>query len=259
MPLDILYQDDSLVVINKPSGLLVHRSSIDAYETEFALQLVRDQLGQNVYPVHRLDKPTSGLLVFAKSSDYASQISQAFGEQKVEKSYLSIVRGYTPEAVFVDHALKPIQEDKRKRHIQKPAQEAQTLLTTLAHCEIDAAIDKYPQSRYSLVLLQPKSGRKHQLRRHMKHLSHPIIGDPKYGKSKHNHYFGEHFGAKRLLLAAIGLRLESPIEGELDLRCSPGADFEQLIQNLPWRYLATDQAKSFCRKFKLDQANESNT
>lgn len=245
MLLDVVFENSQLVVINKPSGLLVHRSSIDAHETRFALQLLRDQLQQHLYPVHRLDKPTSGLLMFAKTPEYASLLSQAFAEQRIKKSYLAIVRGYTAKELWIDHALKPISDDKRKKYLVKPAQNAQTQLFTLAQCELDICIDKYPKSRYSLVLLEPETGRKHQLRRHMKHISHPMIGDPKYGKSKHNHYFAKQLNCPRLLLAATQLQINLAGAEPLDLHCHPGAAFTQLIKTLPWVWSNHRQAQYY--------------
>ena len=149
--LDIIYQDDCMVVINKPSGLLVHRSEIDRHETRFALQLLRNQLGQRVYPVHRLDKPTSGVLAFALSQEMASQITDLWRQRTVEKKYLAIVRGWMPEFTHLDYAMSPPVDKYAKHEKKKPAQEAITDFRTLAQVEIPVAVDKYPQSRYSLL------------------------------------------------------------------------------------------------------------
>ena len=212
--LNIIYQDSSLVAIHKPEGLLVHKSHIDRHDTRNAMHMLRDQLGQWVYPVHRLDKPTSGILLFALSPNIAQQMGQQFEQHEVHKTYWAVVRGYIAEQGIIDHPIKPIADFKqdRQRVATKPPQDAVTEFTRLGTLELPYCVDKFPSSRYSLVVLHPKTGRKHQLRRHLKHLSHPIIGDPKYGKSKHNYFFEEHFGCKRLLLAATGIRFEHPAD-----------------------------------------------
>lgn len=235
--LRIIYQDDYLVAIVKPSGLLVHRSNIDRHETRFALQLLRDQLGQHVYPVHRLDKPTSGVLLFALSSDIASQLSAYFREHQLQKSYLAIVRGRCPEQGVIDHPLKP-QFDKyadKAKNASKPAQPAITHYQRLATVELPIAVDKYPQSRYSLVKASPVTGRKHQIRRHFKHISHPIIGDAKHGKSVHNRFFQQQFSSQRLLLACIEMTFAHPISQQiLSLEAPPCVDFSHVMQQLGW-------------------------
>jgi tRNA pseudouridine65 synthase len=209
MELEIIYRDDHYIAINKPAGLLVHRSPIDKHETRFALQLLRNQIGQRVYPVHRLDKPTSGVLLFGLTAEAASAIHQHFSGDSVQKKYLAIVRGFTVDSLLINHPVKAI-DDKYDTAANKNAKEAQTTLRTLAQCEIDVPIDKYPKSRYSLVELSPITGRRHQLRYHMKHISHPIIGDAKYGKSNHNHFFQSAFNCSRLLLAATELHFLHP-------------------------------------------------
>ncbi|WP_263081407.1 tRNA pseudouridine(65) synthase TruC [Endozoicomonas sp. Mp262] len=213
--LPIIYQDEYLVAINKPSGLLVHRSMIDRHETRFAMQMVRDQIGQRVYPLHRLDKPTSGVLLFALSPEVAKLAGEQFQQHSVSKSYLAIVRGVTDEKGLIDHALRE-QLDKitdRKAQKDKPAQDAITHYRRLADIELPVCIDRYPTSRYSLLQLTPETGRKHQIRRHLKHISHPIIGDAKHGKGKHNRYFARHLAAGRLLLSCVEMSLTHPVTG----------------------------------------------
>lgn len=216
MTLTILYQDESLVVIDKPPGLLVHRSPIDRHETRFALQLLRDQIGQRVYPVHRLDKPTSGVLIFALSSAMAATLSQQFAAKTVTKYYLAVTRGFAPQAGCIDYALKEKLDkiaDKHRR-ADRPAQDAVTHFERLATAQIPVAIDRYPQSRYSLLSLRPETGRTHQLRRHMKHIGHPIIGDAKHGKGVHNRYFQSAYGCRRLLLACVKMAVVHPATGK---------------------------------------------
>ena len=236
-PLDILYQDEYLIAVNKPSGLLVHRSMIDRHETQFALQLVRDQIGRYVYPLHRLDKPTSGALLFALSPDIARQVSLQFADNQVKKNYVAVVRGFCPEQGLIDHALKEeldkIADSKSRR--DKPAQTALTHYQRLDTAEIAVAVDRYPSSRYSLVRLQPQTGRKHQLRRHMKHIAHPIIGDAKHGKGNHNRFFKTQFNCHRLLLACTSLQLQHPVTGLLLNIQAPLDDvFRNVLQALGW-------------------------
>ncbi|WP_252177865.1 tRNA pseudouridine(65) synthase TruC [Endozoicomonas sp. 4G] len=241
--LEIIYQDQWLVAVNKPSGLLVHRSMIDRHETRFALQIVRDQVGQRVYPLHRLDKPTSGVLLFSLSPEVARLAGKQFEDGLVEKTYLAVVRGYVPEFGVIDHPLKE-ELDKmtdRKARQDKPAQEAVTAYERLATVELPIAIERYPTSRYSLVRVWPKTGRKHQIRRHMKHIAHPIIGDAKHGKGVHNRYFAQHFSAGRLLLACTDMELTHPVTHQrLFLSASLDDVFSGLITRFGWN-------RSLCR------------
>jgi tRNA pseudouridine65 synthase len=236
---EVIFRDESLVAINKPSGLLVHRSPIDRHETRFALQLVRDQVGRHVYPVHRLDKPTSGVLLFGLSSDIAREVSAQFEAGTVRKKYLAVVRGHCPLAGRIDHALKE-EWDRiadRDRRSDRPAQTALTHFRRLATVEIPFPVDRYPQSRYSLVALQPETGRRHQLRRHMKHLGHPIIGDAKHGKGVHNRFFKLRFGCARLLLACTALDFDHPATGErIALKATPGDEFDNLSSTFGWNH-----------------------
>ena len=211
--LEILYQDKYLVAINKPSGLLVHKSPIDKHETQFALQMVRDQIGQYVYPVHRLDKSTSGVLVFALSSEIASLLSEQFKTHTIEKEYIAVVRGYTKDSELIDYDLKVILDKKadRDRSDNKEPQSARTYYETLSQIELPYPVSRYPVARYSLVKLLPRTGRKHQLRRHMKHILHPIVGDTKYGRHEHNVLFREKFDCHRLLLHANKIKFVHPI------------------------------------------------
>ena len=225
--LEIIYQDSDLVAINKPSGLLVHRSMIAKHETRFAIQLLRDQLGQRVYPVHRLDRPTSGVLLFALSSAVAREVSELFQQKRVEKQYIALVRGWIKESGCLDYPLKEQQDSytDSKASSDKPAQEAVTRYRPLAHFELPYPVGRYDSVRYSWLELTPETGRKHQLRRHMAHLRHPIIGDTTHGDGKQNHFFWQHFSHQRLMLHAsvlnlpIGggetpLRLHAPLPGK---------------------------------------------
>ncbi|PIQ25544.1 pseudouridylate synthase [bacterium (Candidatus Blackallbacteria) CG17_big_fil_post_rev_8_21_14_2_50_48_46] len=234
MELPIIYRDERFIAIHKPAGLLVHRSPIDASETEFAVQKLRVQIDRPVFPLHRLDKPTSGLLIFAFDSEAASRLSEQFSNHTIQKSYLAIVRGYSPDQAHIDYPVKAQQDKYFKTNIQQGI----TDLSTLAKCELEIANDRYEKSRYSLVELRPQTGKRHQLRYHMKHISHPIIGDPKYGKKVHNDIFKAHFDCSRLLLASIGLRFTHPFRHEqVTITCLPSDDFMAVAKPLGWEDL----------------------
>jgi len=238
-PLEILYQDAYMVAINKPSGLLVHKSPIDKNETRFALQEVRNQIGQYVYPVHRLDKPTSGVLLFALDKEIAQVLAEAFRGHEIHKTYIAVVRGYTEEEGLIDHPLKQMLDTKAQKEvgITKEAQEAQTYYTRLATVEKPYAVSRYPVARYSLVRLEPRTGRKHQLRRHMKHIHHHIIGDTKHGRGEHNILFREKFDVHRLLLHAVSLRLVHPIsKKEIEIKAGIDEIFIRVFKKFKWKF-----------------------
>lgn len=235
--LEIRYLDNHLVAVNKPTGLLVHRSPIDRHETRFALQLVRDQLGMRVFPVHRLDKPTSGVLIFALSPETANRLMCAFADGRVAKRYLAVVRGVMADAGVIDYPLveEPDQMEQLPAGVVRPPQEAVTRFRRLAQVELPLAVGRYATSRYSLVELEPRTGRRRQLRRHLKHLFHPIIGDTTYGDSRHNRLFREQFDSHRLLLHAAAVTFDHPATGEpLRIKAPLPAEFSRVLQELGW-------------------------
>ncbi|WP_418141704.1 pseudouridine synthase [Marinobacter sp. MA] len=234
-PLSVLYRDEYLLIVHKPAGLLVHRSPIDRHETEFALQYARAlNDGEHVYPVHRLDRPTSGILVFARDSDTARTLGMAMMAGDVAKTYLAMVRGWPPERGEIDYPLREEPEDRRLKGIEQPVRNALTHYRTLATTEIPVEIEKYPTSRYAVVELSPKTGRKHQLRRHMKHINHPMIGDANHGRGRHNRYFAERFGEGRLMLAATKMAFRHPVSGEpLTISAAPEASFLEVLSIFP--------------------------
>ncbi len=230
MPLTILYQDDYLIAVNKPSGLLVHKSWVAKDAKEFALQTVRDMVGKHVFPVHRLDRPTSGVLLFAFSGEIAQQVQANW--EHAEKTYWAVVRGWLKASTFVDHPLKGMADYGQDADTQQAAQTQFHLINTV---EIDAEIDRYPKSRFSWVEAIPKQGRTHQIRRHLKHLSHPIIGDARYGKGKYNRYFSEHLNAARLLLHARKLTIQHPVTGKgLTFTAELEGDINCLFETFKW-------------------------
>lgn len=235
--LPILYRDEHIVVIDKPPNLLVHRSEIDRHETRFAIQLLRDQIGQKVWPAHRLDRGTSGVLLFGLSAEIASALGRQFAESAVAKRYLAVVRGHPPASGSIDHALSR-QRDDYEFQGERSSQEAQAALThyqRLATIELPVAVDRYPSSRYALLELTPVTGRKHQLRRHLKHIAHPIIGDATYGKGRHNRYFADEFDCHRLLLACTRLAFRHPVtQLAITIDAPPGGEFAALLERFGW-------------------------
>jgi tRNA pseudouridine65 synthase len=224
--LDIVFQDDDLVAINKPHGLLVHRSSIAMDAEEFALQLLRDQLNQKVFPVHRLDRKTGGVLLFALSKEVEKLMQQQFYENKVDKKYLAIVRGYTPNEEGIDYPL---------RKENGTLQEAFTKYKTLAHAELDVALGNHPTSRYSLVEANPETGRMHQLRKHFSHIFHPIIGDRTHGCNKQNKLFKERWELDTMLLHASRLKFDHPVTKEqIHIEAPLQDEFLRVMKIMGW-------------------------
>lgn len=238
--LEILYQDDVLVAVNKPAGMLVHRSWLDTHETQFVMQTLRDQIGQHVFPIHRLDRPTSGVLLFALNSEIARLMCQQFEQKTVQKSYLAVVRGYLQGKERIDYPLK-IQLDKiadKFSQDDKAPQDAVTDYEGLAIAEMPYAVGRYQTARYSLVRLIPYTGRKHQLRRHLKHIFHPILGDTQYGDLHQNRALTAHTGCQRLFLHSDSLQFLHPITQET-IRITANLDeqWQQLMQHFGWDYV----------------------
>ncbi|HET7202381.1 MAG TPA: pseudouridine synthase [Steroidobacteraceae bacterium] len=237
MFLPLLYLDDRMVVVDKPAGLLVHRSPIDRHERRFAMQIVRDQLGRRVYPVHRLDKGTSGALVLALDPEAAKALSQAFATRDVAKTYVALVRGWPDAEGRIDRPLAAV-EDARIGPQSLAPREATTTFRRLATYEIPVRVDRYPTSRYALVELSPQTGRRHQLRRHLAGASHPIVGDSTYGKGRHNRLFMERFGVRRLLLACTRLEFASTPGhlAPLHIEAPLAPEFAALVESLAANY-----------------------
>ncbi|NYS31133.1 tRNA pseudouridine(65) synthase TruC [Pantoea sp. WMus005] len=236
--LEILYQDEWLVAVNKPSGWLVHRSWLDRHETVFVMQTVRDQIGQHVFTAHRLDKPTSGVLLMGLSSEVGRLLSLQFEQHQMQKSYHAVVRGWLESSGTLDYPLVEELDKIADKHATEAriAQPAVTDYQSLATVEMPVGIGRYPTSRYSLVEMAPKTGRKHQLRRHMSHLRHPIIGDSAHGDLRQNRGAAEHFGANRLMLHASSLALTHPVTGEpLLIRAGLDGVWQNLMNQFGWQ------------------------
>lgn len=201
MALDVVYRDEHLLAVDKPSGLLVHRGW--ARDEQVAVELVATQLGAPVHLLHRLDRATSGVLLFALDLPTARALGEQFERGEVRKRYLALARGLAPDEQLVDHALRRVDEDD-----DGTRQPAQTILRKLAACELPALPDEPPLThprRYSLLEARPLTGRTHQIRRHCKHVALPILGDTRYGKGEHNRLFRRCFGLHRLALHAFEL------------------------------------------------------
>ena len=235
--LEILYQDEVLVAVNKPAGMLVHRSWLDRHETQFVMQTLRDQIGQLVYPIHRLDRPTSGVLLFALNSEIANLLCLQFEQKQIEKQYLAVVRGYMTGNGEIDYPLK-VQLDKIADKFSQPdkaPQSAVTFYEGLQTVEMPYGVGRYATSRYSLVRLIPQTGRKHQLRRHMKHIFHPILGDTQYGDLHQNRALMEHTGCTRLLLHAEKLTFVHPLtQRPMTIQAGLDAQWQNLVQTFRW-------------------------
>jgi tRNA pseudouridine65 synthase len=210
--IEILYRDAELVAVNKPSGLAVHRGWARA--ERYAMTELRDALGQWVYPVHRLDQSASGVLVFGLSPEAARVLNRQFEERTVEKSYVALVRGAPADHALINHPLKPERGDE--------AQPASTEVTRLEQL-----------GRYAWVNARPLTGRLHQIRRHLKHVSCPIIGDVRYGKGEHNRLFRERYGFHRLALHAAELTLKAVVDARpITVAASLPVELERLLQRL---------------------------
>ena len=217
--LEIIYEDEEIVAINKPHGLLVHRSKIAKDATEFALQLIRDQIGQMVYPAHRLDRKTSGVLLFSKSKEADRMIQNQFMHHQVQKTYLAIVRGHLPQKGTIDYA---IGEDEKKK-------DACTHYEVQEQFEINVPLGKHQTSRYTLVKVQPTTGRFHQIRKHMAHIFHPIIGDRPHGCSKQNRLWKVRYGMESMMLHAAAMKIQHP-DGEFrNLKAAPSPEFDRVL------------------------------
>ncbi len=224
--LDILYRDEYLIAINKPHGLLVHRSSIAADVEEFALQMLRDQIGIKVNPVHRIDRKTGGVLLFAFDKAVETAMQQQFMENKVSKKYLAVVRGHTPDTEEIDYPL---------RKENGTEQNALTAYTTLKRAELAVPFGKHDTSRYSLVEVVPQTGRMHQIRKHMSHIFHPIIGDRTHGCNKQNKLFKDQWEMTTMLLHASNLSFAHPITQEIVIIDAPLQDeFSRVLQLMKW-------------------------
>jgi tRNA pseudouridine65 synthase len=225
--LEILYQDDEIIAVNKPANLAVHRSKFVGPDDAFLIDLLREQVGGDVYLAHRLDRATSGVLLSARSKEVASALGEQFMGRSVEKRYLAVVRGWPdPESGSIDYAL-PGSRDTG------PRKDAITDYRRLGVVEVPIALGRYENQRYALVLASPRTGRFRQIRKHLAHIHHPIIGDSQHGRGDHNRLFKQYFGSHRLLLHALELSLDHPMLGK---RLVIGAGLDDTWQSIMHRF-----------------------
>ena len=227
--LDILYQDDDLIAVNKPAGLAVHRSKMVGNADEFLIDLLREQVGGTVYLAHRLDRATSGVLLIARSSETASALGEQFMSRDVRKQYLAVVRGWPePAEGVIDYPL-PGSRDSG------PRRDAMTAFRLLQQVEVPIALGRYPQQRYALILAEPQTGRFRQIRKHMAHIHHPVIGDCQHGRSDHNRLYKQYFGCHRMLLHAWRLHFRHPTGGHaMSIEAPLDVAYTTLLERFGW-------------------------
>jgi len=228
----ILYRDDDLLVVDKPAGMAVHRSRIVGADSDFLVDWLREELGRPVYLAHRIDRATSGCVLLAWDKAVVARLGEAFMSREVEKSYLAVVRGWPePPEALVDHPIDggPGKPEKR---------EARTAYRTLARAEIDVAVGAHPSARYALLECRPETGRYRQIRRHLKHISHHLIGDTSHGDGRHNRVF-RMMGVHRMLLHAWKLGFTHPVSSKrIDVEAPFDTAFRRAVEKLgaspPW-------------------------
>ncbi|HPK09107.1 MAG TPA: pseudouridine synthase [Saprospiraceae bacterium] len=215
---EILFEDESIVAINKPYGYFVHTTSMDPYTDMVVLNKLRDQLGYRIYPVHRLDRKTSGILLFAKNQEIQSTLNTLFREGQVYKEYQAIVRGWISKSDTIDYDLT---NDSGK------IQNAITEYQMIQHLEIPISSGSFETSRYSEVLLIPKTGRYHQLRKHMAHIMHPIIGDRPHGCNKQNRFFKNQFQLEEMMLYASNIQFRL-LDTAYSINANPSSEYQRI-------------------------------
>ncbi|WP_405604867.1 pseudouridine synthase [Polaribacter sp. Asnod1-A03] len=230
MSLEIIFEDTYLLCVNKPNNMLVHHAhhSRNVIEETSLLQLILEEKGIKVFPIHRLDRKTSGIILLAKETQYVSKFQELFTNNEIQKTYFGIVRGFSPESKKIDSPVKG-----RDANVHK---EALTFLKTLENITLEIPVKPYDSSRYSLIELLPKTGRMHQLRVHANKISHPLIGDPKYGDKNHNIMFEENFNCKNLFLHAGQLEFIHPFSSEsLILKATFPKDWNIIFDKFSWK------------------------
>lgn len=201
----ILHDDGELVAVHKPAGLAAHRSHLVGNDDDYLVDAVRAVTGRTLYLAHRLDRATSGVVVLAADKSLVAALGAQFMARTVGKRYLAVVRGHVDEAGVVDHPL-----DAPGKPDHKPAI---TRYRRRALLDVPVPMGRYAVQRYSLVEVEPETGRYRQIRRHFKHISHHVIGDTSHGRGEHNRLFKIEFGIHRLLLHAWSLELDHPTSG----------------------------------------------
>lgn len=231
----ILYQDDDFVAIDKPAGFHVHAPEDEAHavpKSVNAMALLRDQLGRYVYPAHRIDRATSGVVLYALTPEFCGRLGELFAARAVEKSYYAVVRGWTPEAGVID---SPMTTSLTSQADPVPSL---TRYVRLHRFELPFETARFKTSRYSLLEAIPETGRLHQIRRHLRRLSYPIIGDTVHGDGEHNRYFRALFGRPYLYLKAYRVSFSHPRTGErIEIRARWNSAWHRLFEEAgfcPW-------------------------
>ena len=229
MAIEILYENDYIVVVNKPNDVLMYPSYYARNITDLTLvELLNDQLQFKVSPLHRLDRKTSGVVIFGKSSEAAKAFEKLFSNQQIEKHYIAIVRGFCSDEGVIDTPIKNNDTGVYK--------EALTLYKTLSKYEWDMPVTPYDKSRYSLIKLTPKTGRMHQLRKHLNKINHPIIGDHKYGDRNYNKTFAKEFSFDKLLLHAKQLKFIHPFTNqEIEINANIPDNWNLVLKSFKWK------------------------
>lgn len=229
MTLEILYQDDHIVAVNKPANLAVHRSKFVGPDDAFLVDLLREQVDGRIHLAHRLDRATSGVLLAARSPDVAATLGEQFMDRTVRKRYLAVARGWPdPDEGTIDYPLPGSRDDG-------PRREASTDYRRLATTEVDIPLGRYLQQRYSLLLAEPRTGRFRQIRKHFAHIHHPLVGDSQHGRGDHNRLFKIHFASHRLLLHAVRLDFTHPVDGRaMSVEASLDDTWRRVIERFGW-------------------------
>jgi tRNA pseudouridine65 synthase len=226
--IDIVFEDDVLLAVNKPAGLLIHRSKIAADENDFLLDRLREARGTDLFLAHRLDRATSGVVLLAKSRAIAGELGRQFMERRVDKRYLAVVRGWPASEGVVDYALPDVRDNS-------PRKAAVTNWRVLATTTVAIELGKYPEQRYALIEASPQTGRYRQIRKHMHHVSHHIIGDTSHGRGDHNRLWRIHFSMHRMLLHAWKLELQHPVDGTpLSMMAPLDEIWQRVVDRFGW-------------------------
>nr|WP_306673942.1 pseudouridine synthase [Tahibacter caeni] len=226
--MNLLHVDEALVAVDKPPGIAVHRSQLVGADDDYLIDRLRAQVDGPLHLAHRLDRATSGVLLVARSREIAAELGRQLMERRVGKEYLAVVRGWPDVEGCIDHPLSG-------SSLKGPLREARTRWRRLATAELPIEMGRYPQQRYSLLAVQPETGRYQQIRRHFAHASHHLIGDTTHGRGDHNRLFRIHWSSHRLLLHAWRLDFVHPVGGErLCLQASLDASWQRVLAAFGW-------------------------
>lgn len=238
MSLTLLYEDEALVVVDKPPGIAVHRSNLIGADDDYLIDRLRTQVTGTLYLAHRLDRATSGVLLVAKSREIAAELGRQLMARTVDKDYLAVVRGWPADSGCIDHPLSGAS-------LKGPLREARTHWRRLATVEVPLAMGRYPQQRYALLAVSPETGRYQQIRRHFAHASHHLIGDTTHGRGDHNRLFRIHWAMHRLLLHAWRLQFDHPTRGtRLRVEAPLDASWQRIVDAFGWATALDDATAS---------------